>query len=360
MLRLRNNLLLLLTALLLATACKDEPPVTPDPLPADPKLYTPTVALKNAASFPVGMATQAARVAQTGHADLVKKEFNSITAEYEMKQNIFQRLPGSYDWGPADAIVNFAQANGMRVHGHALIWHSAVPNWVTNYAGTDAEFEVLIRDYIQAVVSRYKGKVASWDVVNEAFDDGTGAWRNTIFRQRLGDDYVARCFEWARAADPDVLLFYNDYGAEYDAAKRDAILAMIADFQARGIPIDGFGFQMHINYDWPSLSTLTTAVEALQATGLLIHFSELDIRVNPQDDLTALSEARAKAQEERYEEIATLYRTIPEDQQYGITVWGLQDNESWLLSFWGNPDWPLLFDANRQYKIAHRGFVAGM
>jgi endo-1,4-beta-xylanase len=353
-------LLPLLAALLMLAACKPEPEPEPEPAPQDERLYSPAETLKGKAPFPVGVAVQSGRISQNAYSQLIVQEFSSITAEYEMKQNIVHATPSTYNWGPADAIVSYAEARGLRVHGHALVWHSAIPGWLSNFSGTQAEFDSLMKGYIQAFVGRYKGKVASWDVVNEAFEDGSGAYRNSLFRQKMGADYIAKCFQWAHEADPDAKLFYNDYGAEYDAPKRAAIVAMIQDFQARGIPIHGFGFQMHISYKGPSLSTLTQAVEVLKNTGLLIHFSELDIRANPDKDLSDLSLERAQAQEAKYKEIAALHKSLPAAQQFGITVWGLKDDESWLINFWGNPEWALLFDKNFKHKIAHRGMMEGL
>lgn len=359
-----KKLLLLpfLAALLILAACKQEPEPEPEPKPEpqDERLYTPSATLKSKATFPVGVAIQSGRIALNAYDQVIRGEFSSLTAEYEMKQNIVHSSPNTYNWGPADAIVNYGLAQGMRVHGHALVWHNAIPNWLSSFSGTNAEFDSLMKYYIKDFVGRYKGKVASWDVVNEAFEDGSGAWRNTLFRQRMGADYVAKCFQWAHEADPDAKLFYNDYGAEYDAPKRAAIVAMIADLQARGVPIHGFGFQMHISYEGPSLNTLTQAVNALKATGLLIHFSELDIRANPDNDLADLSVARAQAQEAKYKEIAALHKSLPAAQQFGITLWGLKDDDSWLLNFWGNPEWALLFDRNFKHKIAHRGMMEGL
>ncbi|MEZ4773319.1 MAG: endo-1,4-beta-xylanase [Bacteroidia bacterium] len=352
-----KTILLIISSLftLLFCSCKEEVPVTGDGF-----TYTPTTALRDKASFPFGVAIQAGRISNPAYGSLVSKEFSSLTAEYEMKQNITATGPATYNWTPTDQIVNFAQANNQRVHGHALLWHSAVPDWITNFSGSSAEFDTVMKNYIHAVVGRYKGKVASWDVVNEAFEDQSGNLRNTVFRTKMGDDYIARCFQYAREADPDVWLFYNDYGTIYDNKKLDAMLAMIDDFQTRGIPIDGVGFQMHISYNWPSLSQIQNAVDKVKSRGLKIHFSELDIRANPDGDLTQLTTDRATDLQKRYKDIVTLYKGIPEAQQFGITVWGLKDNESWLINFWGNPEWPLLFDAESKYKLAHKGVIEAL
>ncbi len=346
---------LLALFLLMIAACDEKPDTLP---PDDGLTYTPTAALRDQSPFPFGVAIQGARLNNPQYGALVAKEFGSLTAEYEMKQRTISTGLNTYNWGPVDQIVNFAQAHGQRVHGHALVWHSSVPDWLTNFAGDSAAFEAVVKDYIHTVVGRYKGKIASWDVVNEAFEDNqTGALRNTLFRQKMGNDYVARCFQYAREADPDVLLFYNEYGTLYDNNKLTAMLAMIDDFQARGIPIDGVGFQMHIRHDWPSLSNIQAAVDQVKNRSLKIHFSELDIRVNGDGNLTAMTPARAIEQQDRYRDIVALYKNLPPAQQFGITVWGLKDDESWLIQFWGNPEWPLLFDANRKYKLAHKGVM---
>ncbi len=344
-----------LIGLVFLFSCKPGPLV-----PTDERLYVPTTTLKAQADYRVGVAIQSGKLSDTAFADLITKEFSSLTAENQMKQGIMMPASGVFDFSEGDVIVDFAQANGLRVHGHALIWHSSLPIWFDTYSGTNAQFEQITKTYIQTTVTHFKGRVASWDVVNEAFDDDSRQLRNSIFRQKMGDDYVEKCFQWAHEADPDALLFYNDYGLEYDDKKRSAVVDMINDFKARNIPIHGFGFQMHINHNWPGKGTLSNAVNTLAATGLQIHFSEIDVRANPNNDLAELTLNRAKSQEDRYREIAALFKTIPVSQQFGMTFWGLTDNESWLIPFWGNIDWPLLFDANKGYKIAHRGMIEGM
>ncbi len=349
--------LLPLLGFLLLFSCKSEPePI----IPIDERLYLPTTSLKAKSTFPIGVAIKSNKINDPTYAALVKKEFSSLSAEYEMKQDIFMPDSNVYSFTASDALVDFAQNNGLRMHGHALVWHNTIPVWLQNFGGTDAEFELIMKDYIQTVVSRYRGRIASWDVVNEGFNDGSNLLRNSIFRQRMGDNYIEKCIQWAHESDPDAILFYNDYNLESDGVKRAAVIAMINDFKARGIPINGFGFQMHISHNSPSIGTLTTAINELVATGLKIHFSEMDVRANPNNDLTELTLIRAQSQEERYRELAALYKTIPAAQQFGMTFWGVTDNDSWLIPFWGNVDWPLLFDVNYDYKLAHRGMINGL
>ncbi|MBD1261949.1 endo-1,4-beta-xylanase [Maribacter polysiphoniae] len=312
-----------------------------------------------ATTFSVGMITRSSWVSgDNQYTDLLKQEFNNLTSEYEMKMNVMYPSEGNYDFSAADAIVNFAQANDMNVHGHALIWHNATPDWVTDFLGSDAEFEAMVQDYITTVVTRYKGKVRSWDVVNEAIDDGSGnPLRSSVFKDKMGDDYIRKCFQWARDADPDVLLFYNDYNIAASSSKRAAIFDLVDDL---GNLIDGVGAQMHISYNGPSAADIQSVADATVSRGLKLHFSELDIRANPDGDQTTLTNERATAQKAKYKEVVQIYNAIPLDNKFALTVWGLRDNESWLIDFWGNPDWPLLFDENYNKKQAYQGYVEGL
>lgn len=277
-----------------------------------------------------------------------------------MKMNVMHPSEDTFDFGPADAIVNYGETNGINVHGHSLIWHNSTPDWVKNFAGTDQEFEDMIEDYITTVVSRYKGKITSWDVVNEALEDNTGSLRNSIYRQKMGDDYIAKCYQFVRAADPDVLIFYNDYNMITDQTKQDAVFTMVDDFIARDIPIDGVGFQMHISHDYPSKEDIQKATDRIVERNLKVHFSELDVRANPNKDLSSLTSERSLSQKAKVKEVVEVYNGIPNDNKYALTVWGLKDSESWLLNFYGHMDWPLLFDGNYNKKDAYYGFLEGL
>ena len=337
-----------------------------------PFIYTPNNSLKSLASYPVGMIVSAGKLNSTSTSNTTFKEillddYNSITAENDMKMANMFTGPDTYDFSDGDEIVAYAKANGFRVHGHALIWHQSIPSWLDNFAGTDEEFDNQIEQYVKATVAHFATEkmtidgnevsvVASWDVVNEAIE-GAGL-RSTIFSQRLGADYVSKIFEWAREADPDVKLFYNDYNVAGQDSKRAAILNMISQFQTDGIPIDGIGLQMHINHNWPAEASLEKAINEVVATGLLIHFSELDIKVNYEEDITELTEERASAQEDMYKIVSEQYGKIPASQQFGITIWGMRDQDSWLYD--GGKEWALMYDNDFNYKVAHRGFAQGL
>ena len=234
-----------------------------------------SVELKNLADYPVGVSLQTKYLTDDARVSIVKRTFSSITGGWEMKPKPISTGPGTYNWRRADALVDFAEANNMQVHGHTLLWHNAVPTWMENFSGDDAAFEAAIKEYITTVVQRYRGRVVSWDVVNEGID-GTGKVRDNLFSQRMGNDYIARLFQYAREADPDVLLFYNDYGTSqpWARAKRAGMLNMLDDFQTRGIPIDGVGLQMHISYKSPDISAIRETIDEIVRRGLKLHISE--------------------------------------------------------------------------------------
>ena len=318
------------------------------------------IPLREAAPFPVGVAFQSSRLQSEAYTQIARTVFSSLTAEYEMKMRHVATGPGTYSWDNVDALVDFAGSNDMQTHGHTLVWHQSTPLWLENFGGSDEDFEAAVRDYITAIVGRYKGRVVSWDVVNEAFEDNTGKLRNSVFRQRMGDDYLARLFQYARDADPNALLFYNDYGTIWDAAKRDAMLTMLDDFRQRGIPVDGVGLQMHITYTFPPLERIEAVMDALVSRGLKVHVSELDVRVNPDGDLTVLTPERSEAQRTRVKDIVTTFMDLPSENRFAITLWGLRDGDSWLIDFWGNPEWPLLYDNNFKPKPAYEGFLEAL
>ncbi|ULC60705.1 endo-1,4-beta-xylanase [Flaviramulus sp. BrNp1-15] len=321
------------------------------------------------ADYPIGNIVSASKLASsstdnTTFKEILTNEYNSITAENDMKPNnmFLGPNPDDYDWSDGDDIVAYAKANGFRVHGHVLAWHSQQPGWFNSFSGTDEEFETAVMDYITATVAHFAEEkdsngnsiVASWDVYNEAFE--TDAQTNVLMTKI--DDVIAKCFLAARAGDPDVKLFYNDFNVAGDVDKRNNILAMVADFQTRNIPIDGIGMQMHLNHNWPT-DDLPLAIEQIADTGLLVHASELDVKANYGNDVTTLTAARAQEQADQFQRASYYYTTIvPSAQQYGITIWGFRDSDSWLYDNGG--DWPLLYDNNFNTKTAYDSFIEGL
>ncbi|WP_100613319.1 endo-1,4-beta-xylanase [Confluentibacter citreus] len=362
--KLTHYLIIIIATLLISCSGSgdDDPKANPIPVP------TPSATLKASANFPIGNIVSASKLSGTDtyFRTLLNKEFNSITAENDMKMGAMFTGPDTYDFSKGDAIVNYAKTNGLRVHGHALVWHASIPNWLKNYTGTDAEFEAQVKGYIKATVAHFaaikttegKSVLESWDVVNEHFTSDAAA---AVFNTRMGSDYVSKCFIWAREADADVKLFYNDYNLESQNSKAAQVVDMVNTFKTNLTPIDGIGMQMHIDYQYPDLTTLSNNLTLLKNTGLLIHLSELDMTVNKDKALTSLTTNRANAQKEKYKQVATMYNTLPAAQRFGITFWGMRDNDSWLINFHNNQnEWPLLFDSNYNYKQAFIGFLEGL
>lgn len=337
-------------------------------IPEDPT-FLKVKANKLANPFFIGMAVKASQLTSGSAYDIIlKNEFSSISAEYEMKMDQISTASGVYNWTVADKIVAYGNANTINVHGHALVWHNSVPAWLKNYSGTDAEFAAEVKKYITDVVTHYAGKIKSWDVVNEAVDDNGGNMRNTIFLQRMGPNYVKDCFQWARnaanaAGDTSLLLFYNDYATSTNIPKQDKVFSLMDELKASKL-IDGIGFQMHNTYLSPTKVQLETDLNRAVTKGLKIHVSELDIQVNPSNDISTFTNERRLAQKEKYKEIVKIYNALPAANKYALTVWGMKDNESWIpfsteLNHPGN-DWPLLYDSNFAIKSSHTGFLEGL
>ncbi|HVV53947.1 MAG TPA: endo-1,4-beta-xylanase [Mucilaginibacter sp.] len=329
----------------------------------------PSETLKSVASFPIGSAVVSGSIKNNySYRNTLVTQFNSVTSDYELKFNWIEPQQGVFNYADGDYIVAFAMQNNMRVHAHNLIWHIALPDWVLNFQGDSLAWENLFKTHIQTEVAHYKGEVASWDVVNEAFrDDGTlrnqdiNPGDGSIWRRHLGPDYIARAFQYAHEADSNAILFYNDYGQEWSTPKLDSIIAMVNDFKKRGIPIDGLGMQMHININTGN-DAIQAALQKLAATGLKIHISELDISVNPNNDPNIVYTSALQSQQAaKYRFVAQTYiSTVPPAQRYGITTWEFSDADSWIPLLLKQKDWPLLFDNFYRKKTAYYSFLNGL
>jgi len=275
--------------------------------------------LAGAAGIGFGTAINVGLLDDPTYAGIATAQFDSVTAENAMKWQEIEPTRGTYDWTAADRLVDFAIANGQTVRGHTLIWHNQTPTWLDGaaVAMTDAEFAALVKKHVQDEVGHFKGKIWQWDVVNEALDDG-GALRDTIFRQRLGDDYIAQVFTWAHEADPDALLFYNDYGLENGGAKTDDVLTMAKDLKARGVPIDGVGFQAHYDTAYGVPSSLPDVLKRFTDAGLKVAITEMDVR----------GKADAATVSKYYTTSINACRATAGCLSF--TVWGISDKDSWI------------------------------
>ncbi len=310
--------------------------------------------------FPVGTCVSP-RTLET-HKELLITHFNSLTAENHMKFGPLHPEVDAYDFAFADQLVGFAKQHNKLVRGHTLVWHNQNPPWLFKDAdGNPVDRDTLLKrmeDHINTVVSRYRGSIYCWDVVNEAVADSGPE----ILRQKspwleiIGPEFIARAFEFAHAADPEALLFYNDYNA-VQAVKRDKIYQLVKGLQEKGIPVHGVGIQAHWNIYWPTTAEIREAIEKYASLGLQVHITELDMSVfafdDRRSDLTEPTPEMITKQAERYEQIFGLFREYA-DVITNVTLWGAADDVTWLHNFpvRGRRNWPLLFDMNHKPKPA--------
>lgn len=320
--------------------------------------------------FPIGVAV-GPRTLNNDEAGLLLKEFNSITPENAMKMEAIHPRKDSYYWKDADSIVNFAGHHNLKVRGHNLCWHEQVPGWIfKDEAGGEVSKEELLnrlKEHITTIVKRYKGKIYAWDVVNEVIGDADDEFiRNSPWYKICGEEYIAKAFEYAHAADPDALLFYNDYNTERPV-KRDKIYKLLKSLIAQKVPIHGVGLQAHWSIFEPSEEELKTAIGMYASLGLQIHFTELDMsvypweknkrekRLNDVDDLTPALESK---QIEQYAKVFRIFRQYKKNIT-SVTFWNVSDRYTWLDSYPvpGRKNYPLLFDQQLQRKKAYKEVV---
>jgi endo-1,4-beta-xylanase len=344
--------------------------------------------LKDLAIFPIGDAVSNNDspsyniLTNTSEQAVVEKHFNQMTAGNIMKVSYMHPSLNTFNFTNADAFVDYAASKNITIHGHALIWHAdyQVPSFMKNWSGTSADFLTMLDTHVTTVVDHFETKdnLVSWDVVNEAINDGspTANFRtDSAFYTKSGNSavYIERAFQAARLADPTVDLYYNDYNIDQNNAKTTKLVEMLTDFQTRSIPIDGVGFQMHVFMDFPSIANIKAAMKKVADKGLKVKITELDVAINnPYSSGWSLATASkyttttAGAQKKRYCEIVKAYlEVVPVNQRGGITVWGTTDANTWLTtatSQYGGQAiaWPLLFDNSYNDKPALRGFADGL
>src|SRR4030042_2622874 len=307
--------------------------------------------------FYMGVAVSPSIIDNQKKADLIKRHFNSITADNDMKWSNLQPTEGTFTFTNADKIVAFAEANGMKVRGHCLCWHNQVPSWIFKDGQATASKELVLqrlRAHITAVMTHFKGKVYAWDVVNEAIDDGSSVYRNSQWYAICGEDFIIEAFKAARAADPDTKLFYNDYTA-IDPTKRDKIYDLLVKLQAQNLD-DGIGLQGHWNINYPSTSLINDAINKYKSLGMEVQITELDVSVytSNSDPESTYTEVLSQKQLVAYRRYFDAFRTFKDDIT-GVTFWGLADDYTWLDNFpvAGRKNYPLLFDVNLDPKQAY-------
>jgi endo-1,4-beta-xylanase len=332
------------------------------------------VALKDAFKdcFMIGVAVNQRQFTEqdTNGASLVKLQFNAISPENVMKWESIHPRPGpdGYDFKAADRYVEFGEKNGMYIVGHTLIWHSQTPRWVFQGEGTNAiTRDVLLqrmRDHIHTVVGRYKGRIKTWDVVNEALNDD-GSLRHSRWYQIIGEDYIAKAFEYAHEADPAAELRYNDYSIENER-KRNGVIALAKKLKAQNVPISGLGSQTHANLTWPTPELLDTALTAFAELGLPISITELDVNASQRGQRSQSADVSQNAHaggggvvdaanQKLADQYGNLFRIFLKHRKdiKLVTFWGVTDRDSWRR--FGTP---LLFDGEWRPKPAFNAVLA--
>ena len=318
--------------------------------------------------FSVGVALNFRNIASPEQMAIVKKNFNSVTAENAMKPGEIHPKEGVWNWAGADSIANWCRQNGIKMRGHCLAWHSQFANWMfTDKKGKPVTKEVFyerLRDHIHQVVNRYKDIVYAWDVLNEAIADGDGRkmpwmkeapspYRKTAMMDLCGEEFIVKVFQFAREADPSVKLFYNDYNAA-DPAKRDRIYNMVKKMKAMGAPIDGIGMQGHYNIYGPSMEDFEAAIKKYSEIVDEIHITELDLRTNEEmggqlrfslGKSYNVPEHIKTLHQAQYENLFRVMRRH-KDVITNVTFWNLSDADSWI----GVNNYPLPIDKDFKYK----------
>ncbi len=291
---------------------------------------------------------------EAAYSATLAREFNMVTPEVSMKFSETEPQRGIFTFAQADYIVAFAQAHQMQVRGHNLVWYTDLPAWLTNGKFTRAELITMLRDHIITEVKRYRGQVNIWDVVNEAMGDGT--LRDSIWLRGIGPEYIDMAFQWAREANPQARLFYNDYGGEGLGRKSDAIYALVKGMLQRGVPLDGVGLQMHISLNsYPNQKDVLANMQRLAALGLEVQITEMDVKT--QDDARPM-QAKLAAQAQLYGEM--LQTCLSVTACTAFVMWGFTDAHSWIPAFTGRPDYPLIFDALYRPKPAYFALVQAL
>lgn len=316
--------------------------------------------------FPIG-ASVASNSFSGPDSVLLIKEFNSITPENMMKMGPIHPKEDTYNWEHADRMIDFAEKHGLKVRGHTLCWHNQVGNWMfVDENGNQVSKDTLLqrlKDHIQAVAGRYKGKIYAWDVVNEVISDQAGQmFRPSKWYEICGEDFIYKAFEFAHKADPDALLFYNDYNAT-KPDKRDKIVKLLIELKDRGIPVHGMGLQGHWSIYGPSEQGIKDALDTYSKLGLDLQITELDVSIYPSesgrrnkrvDESEAFTPELEQQQLEKYQLFFKVFRDY-RAVITGVTFWNISDHHSWLDNFpvRGRKNYPLLFDQERKRKKAY-------
>jgi endo-1,4-beta-xylanase len=277
----------------------------------------------------------------------LRREFNIIVAENAFKWDAVRPSRTTFNFTDTDALVNFAEANHMKIRGHTLVWHNQLPSWLTNGNFTRDEVIEILRQHILTFVGRYKGRIWAWDVVNEAIDDTTAGFRTTSFwYQKIGQEYIKLAFEFAHEADPDARLYYNDYSIEGLGNKSNAVFNLVSDLKNQSVPVDGVGWQMHQINGFRIQEQHRINARRIADLGLELSLTEMDVRI-------PLPTTAEKLQQQALAYKDSIEFCMTEPNCKALVMWGFTDKYSWIPSTFNGQGDALIFDASYQPKPAH-------
>ncbi|KOV89301.1 endo-1,4-beta-xylanase [Streptomyces sp. NRRL B-3648] len=316
----------------------------PDPVhrPAPPTLAG--LAERHGRYF--GSATDNPELTDTAYTGILGGEFDMITPGNGMKWYATEPQQGVFDWTDGDQIVGLARRNHQKVRAHTLVWHSQLPDWLTSKQWTASELRAVLKKHITTEVRHYRGKVYSWDVVNEAFNED-GSYRDTLWYRTLGPGYIADALRWAHQADPHARLYLNDYNIEAIGPKSDAYHRLAQDLLARGVPLDGIGFQTHLALQYGYPTTLEDNLRRFSRLGLDTALTEVDVRMQ----LPATGEKLAE-QAAWYRDLTAACLAVR--RCVGVTIWDYTDKYSWIPAFFPGEGAALPWDEELRPKPAYR------
>ncbi|MEU0597057.1 endo-1,4-beta-xylanase [Streptomyces sp. NPDC006393] len=293
-----------------------------------------------------GSATDNPELTDSAYTKILGSEFDMITPGNGMKWENTEPQQGVFDWSKGDEIVKLARANHQQVRAHTLVWHSQLPAWLTSREWTPSELRAVLKKHITAEVRHYRGKVYSWDVVNEAFNED-GTYRDTIWYKTLGPGYIADALRWAHEADPHAKLYLNDYNIEAVGPKSDAYYNLVKQLKAEHVPLDGVGFQTHLALQYGYPTTIEDNLRRFSRLGLDTALTEVDVRM------------QLPATDEKLAEQATWYGDLTRAclavrRCVGVTVWDFTDKYSWIPGVFAGEGAALPWDEQLRPKPAYQ------
>jgi endo-1,4-beta-xylanase len=295
----------------------------------------------------IGVATSGSYLNDPLYEQTLAREFNLLTPENALKFGPLSPAPGQYDFTEADAIIAFAQEHDMQVRGHTLVWTNQLPEWLTQGNWSREELIDILHNHITTTVSRYRGQIYAWDVVNEALNSDGALAEDNFWYQGIGPEYIELAFRWAREADPNALLFYNESYAEGMDKKSDGVYTLVQNMIGRGVPIDGVGMQMHTGLGWSTNpQDISLNMQRLSDLGLQVQITEMDVRIEE-----PASQYELEQQARVYGETLTACTDSPNCTAF--VMWGLTDAHSWIPYTYPGTGSALIFTSSYEPKPAY-------